>query len=324
MTRRAVVAGAMVAWGMLAAAAAAQGPVPYVARAEVKPAVVRLGEPALYRGYVVVPPAAPARWLPPDSSAALTWGERRARRASRFAGSADHTRSEDTVAVEIPVQAFELGRLSIPGLQIEFGDGPQAQVHRLPTVALIVVPVMTPADSQADLRDVHGPLAAPWWERVPWVLVIAGVLLLAAILLLVRLLRRRRPAPAVAAPARVISPTEAALAALAELRARRLPDQDRIAEHAFHLGQILRRFLEATVGTPRPGDTTRELVQRLEQAGLGDDDVRRLAGLLRGWDRIKFAREPATREEALRTESAVEAYVRSGNAAALPGRREVA
>jgi len=296
-----------------------------VARVEVRPQVLHLGERAIYRGYVVVSPATAVRWLPPDPNEALTWGERHARRTSRYAGSVDHSRIEDTVAVEIAVQAFQPGRVVLPGLRVQFGEGASPIVQRLPNTVLIVEPIMTPADSEATLRDVHGPLAAPWWERVPWILVIAAVLALVAVLLLIRMLRRRRPAPAVVGPARVVSPAEAALAALAELRARKLPDQDRIAEHAFHLGQILRRFLESTVGTPRPGDTTRELVVRLEQAGLGQDDVRRLAGLLRGWDRIKFAREPATRDEALRTESAVEAYVRRGGAtAAAPAQREVA
>ena len=303
----------------------AQAQDPTLARVEVKPSVVHLGERATYRGYVVVPPAARVRWLPPDSSEILSWGERRARRSSRYAGSVDHTRSEDTVAVEIGVQAFDIGQVSIPGLRVEIGEGAGAVVHRLPNVALVVMPVMTAADSQATLREVHGPLAAPWWERVPWLLVILGILILVAVLLLIRALRRRRPAPpVVVAPAAEKSPTEAALAALAELRARRLPEQDRIAEHAFHLGQILRRFLEATVGTPRPGDTTRELVGRLQLALLEEDDVRRLAGLLQGWDRIKFAREPATREEALRTESAVDIFVRRGAALGPAARREVA
>ena len=64
-------------------------------------------------------------------------------------------------------------------------------------------------------------------------------------------------------------------------------------------------------------------MSRLEQAGLGAEDVRRLAALMRGWDQIKFAREPATVEEALRTETALESFVRRGSGSTLP-QREVA
>ena len=95
-------------------------------------------------------------------------------------------------------------------------------------------------------------------------------------------------APRSAAP--VITPLEpahAALAALAELRALDLPAHQRFAEHAFRLGQILRRYLEAPWPMTRPGDTTPELVRHLEAEGLSSEDVRRLAGLLRVWDRVK-------------------------------------
>jgi hypothetical protein len=66
----------------------------------------------------------------------------------------------------------------------------------------------------------------------------------------------------------------------------------------------------------RPGDTTPELVRHLQQAGLDAEDQTRLAGLLRVWDRVKFAREPFTAEEALKAETAVESFLRRPPAAA--------
>jgi len=312
---------ALLACLVVAGSARAQETVP--AQAGVAPEVVRLGDRTVYRAHVIVPPKTTVKWLQPEPNEALTWGERRARRATRYAGSVDHRAQNDTVAVEIPVQAFQLGRITVPGLGVQIGSGEQMRVHYLPTSTLVVMPVIAATDSQATLRDVHGPLGAPWWERVPWMLVLAALLALVATVLLVRWLRRRRPAPVRVTAAVVVSPAQAALTALQELRARRLPQQARFAEHAFHLGQILRRYLEATLGTPLPGDTTRELVARLESGGLGSEDVRRLAGLMRGWDQIKFAREPATAEEALRTETAVEAFVRRATGAAM-AQREVA
>ena len=314
-------APALLACLVLAAPARAQETVP--ARAGVAPEVLRLGERAVYRAHVIVPPKTAVKWLTPEANEALTWGERSARRTPRYYGGGTHPVEEDTVAIEIPVQAFQLGRITIPGLGVQIGTGERLQVHYVPTTTLVVMPVIAATDSQSTLRDVHGPLAAPWWERVPWLLVLAAVLALVAIILLVRWLRRRRPAPVRVAPTVVVSPAQQALAALQELRARRLPQHERFAEHAFHLGQILRRYLEATLGTPLPGDTTRELVARLESGGLGSEDVRRLALLMRGWDQIKFAREPATAEEALRTETAVESFVRRATGAAVP-QREVA
>ena len=298
-------------WWQTSATAA---PIQSAARVTVSPPVVRLGERAVYRGTVVVDPGTRAQWLPPDTSSALTWGTRRAWRHSATSGG---RATADTIGVEIPVQAFELGRNMLPGLEIIVGSGPGAATYRMPTTMLAVLPMIGPADSQATLKPIRGPLAAPWWERVPCAWVAGGLLLVALIVWLVRRLRRKRPAAAAPQqPDR--SPAEAALAALAELRAMQLPESDRMAEHAFRLGQILRRYLEATTQVTMPGHTTPELVQSLASAGLPKDEQQRLTGLLRVWDRVKFARAPLTLEEAVKSEQAVESFVRRPRADAAP------
>ncbi len=299
---------------LLGGTGAARAQESIAARASVEPGVVHLGERALYRGFVVVRPDARVRWLAPEANEALTWGDRRARRASRFAGSVEHGRVADTVSVEIPLQAFRLGEVPVPGLGVEVDDSVVTRRYRLPVVRLVVMPVLTAADSNADYRAVHGPLAAPWWERVPWTWVIVGLLVVAAIVALVVWRRRRKRRGVIAAPASARQaprdPRLEALAALTALRGLHLPEHGRFAEHAFRLGQILRRYLEAVTGTTRPGDTTPELVAHLRQAGLEPDDLTRLSGVLRAWDQVKFAREPFTLEEANRTERATEAFLR--------------
>jgi hypothetical protein len=121
----------------------------------------------------------------------------------------------------------------------------------------------------------------------------------------------RRPAAPVLAPSRPrIDPAAEALRALFTLRAKKLPAQGLFGEHALELTAILRRFLEATVATPRPGDTSGELLERLRATRLDKADLERLEGLLGLWDRVKFARAPLTETEATRCEESVEAYVR--------------
>jgi len=179
------------------------------------------------------------------------------------------------------------------------------------------VPSVTAADSDQSLRGLHGPLGAPWWERLPMALIVTGLLLVAAWVFVLRKLRRRqrkparRPAAPVLAPSRPrIDPAAEALRALFTLRAKKLPAQQRFGEHALELTAILRRFLEATVATPRPGDTSGELLERLKASRLEKADLERLEGLLGLWDRVKFARAPLTETEATRCEESVEAYVR--------------
>lgn len=283
--------------------------------ATVDPGVAKLGERVVYRGRIVSHGLARTlRWLPPESHADLTWGKQSARfgegRAStRLSPSQPPpARPPDTLFVEVPLQVFRTGDVTIPGLRFQSQEPPH-RIHRLPTVRLVVAPVLSPADSNADLRPLRGPVAAPWWERVPWIWIAAALVVLAAVILAIRWLRGRKRAPVpVETPA--LDPAAEALAQLAALRGLSLPAQGRFAEHAFHLSGILRRFLEATVHTPRPGDTTGELIAHLESTPIDREDLMRLGGLLRVWDRVKFARAPFTADEADRAERAVETIIR--------------
>ena len=298
-----------------------------------RPGIAKLGEQVTYRAQVIAVGA--VRWLPPEPDSSFTWGSRRdgrqlGRPPARRYGKDAHTPGQaatymtpDTSWVELPLQVFEPGIVPIPGLRfqlvLEQNLSPAgAPVRQMPTVSLIVVSTLTAADSAKGLKDVHGPLPAPWWERVPWAWVLGGLALVALAIVTAWWWRRRRRKPVpVAVPATVRrDPMAEALAELRALRGMHLPEDGRFGEHAFRLGQILRRYLEATVRLAMPGDTTPELVAHLRGGGLANENVQRLTALLRLWDRVKFAREPLTVEEAQRTEGAVEAYVRAREPAA--------
>ena len=272
------------------------------ARVTARPARVNLAQPVTVRAWVLVPRGTRAQWLPPESGGALTWSPIRARRA---AGA-----RLDTLVFESDVLVFATGPVTLPGPAFRLQD---SGARRLPGVRVMVMASAGIADSSADLRPLRGPLAAPWWERVPWRWVILGAALLAAGVALVVAWRRRRRRPALVTPAAAraaLDPGSAALAELETLRRLRLPEQGLHADHALALTRIARRFLEATAGTPRPGDTTPELVHHLEAAALDTEEVARLATLLGWWDRVKFARAGATVAEAHDAEAAVEDLVR--------------
>ncbi len=264
----------------------------------------------------------------PAAGGEFSWGEPRTGRTSLGRSPYAPYEAADSLWLEAPLQVFATGPVSVPGPVLEItppaadGGAAHRMVRRLPTAHLVVLPTVTAADTNAQWRALHGPVRAPWWERVPWRWVIGGALLVAALVTAFVLLRRRKPVPVTApAPARAVAvrdPAAEALAALAELRRQQLPEAGRYGDHALALTRILRRYLEAVVGTPRPGDTSGELVARLRQSRLEPADVERLEGLLGLWDRVKFARAPLGLEEARRCESAVETLVRRG------GAREVA
>ena len=267
-------ARAAVAWALLAAGtwSAAGAEDAFQGRAIVVPAAVQLGEPASYRARLIIPAGSDVRWLPPESRDEFTWGKPSARRGhgKKVAGG---SAALDTLEIEAPLQVFRLGEVLIPGLQFQIREQGGTRVGRLPLVHLQVASMLTRADSNATLRPLRGPFGAPWWERVPWRWVVVGILALAGAIAFIRWWRKRKPKVAPEAVP-VFDPAAEALASLAALRGLNLPGHGRFAEHAFHLTQIARRFLEATAHTPRPGDTTPELVRHLEGATLRSEERR--------------------------------------------------
>lgn len=292
---------------------------PLVLHAEVAPSPARLGQQLLYRGHGYLLHGDRLVFAPPEAGGDFTWGAARAgRKAAAVVPQGMRASSVDSAWVEVPLQVFKTGLVSIPGLlaQVTTDMTPGARyAHRLPTVHLLVLPTLTAADTAATLRPLHGPLGAPWWERVSWrvIAAVAAALLLALGLWRWLAARRRKPLPAAvpgAAARPAVDPEAEALKALAELRTRELPQAGRFGEHALALTRILRRYLERTLGTPRPGDTSAELVARVRASRLETADVQRLEGLLGLWDRVKFARAPLDVAEAGRCETAVESLVR--------------
>ena len=281
-------------------------------RAAVSPVVPvpHLGDRLTYRGWIAADPSLGVRWVAPDREGDLVWGPVRTGRAPlKRRQGAGTPWPADSVWVEAPLQIFTLGDVRVPGLafRLESGGG-VVRNGRLPMTMVRVRPLLAASDSNASLRPPRGPLAAPWWERIGWGLLIAILVVAAAVVWLVRRLRRRKPAVAPAGKpvvARRRDPAAEALAELASLRRRELPEKGRFAEHAFLLGRILRRYLEASFQVPRPGDTTPELVRHLRECGLADSDLERLTQLLRRWDGIKFARLESDVQEAERCEEAV-------------------
>jgi hypothetical protein len=274
------------------------------ARVSMRPDHVRLGEPVLARAWVLLPRGTRAQWLPPDTGGAFTWGTLAAR---RIAGSG----GRDTLLLESRLQIFATGPVSVPGPRFRILGPGGRSTPRLPAVRVTVDASPGVADSNARLHALRAPLEAPWWERVPWTLVVLAAGLIAAVILGLRLRRRlpkAEPARAAARPPR--DAAEIALGELEALRRLELPRAGRFADHALALTRIARRFLEATAGTPRPGDTTPELVLHLEAARLEPDQVARLSTLLRAWDQVKFARQASTPAECERAEQGVEELAR--------------
>lgn len=157
------------------------------------------------------------------------------------------------------------------------------------------------APTPAPIHDIVGPL--PFFSGPLWVIILVFLLVAIAVGFIWWFLGRKK--------AKVITPREAALSALASLRGSVSEGND----HDFGVGvsDVIRRFLGEALGLAAPRQTTEEFLGSLrdslrfvpaEQEALGE--------FLHRSDYLKFAQGAATAEQRIALIEAAESFVKSG------------
>jgi hypothetical protein len=198
--------------------------------------------------------------------------------------------------LELVITAFRPGNVSLPPLPVAAAQlrgeetSPQAPLQlRTPPLSFVVRSVL-PAQGEPTPRPPTPPQPLPagstfWWS--------AGALALACLLAGGALLWRRRGLATSRPAAPPLPPFGQFLRELSALAAE--PSTERV-----HTGVsiALRRLLAALLGFPAAERTTTEIDHELRRGRLTAPLRRRLLELLRRCDEVKFARLPATRDEA--------------------------
>jgi hypothetical protein len=148
-----------------------------------------------------------------------------------------------------------------------------------------------------DIRDIKPPLKISYLYRLVYIAlaILGGCLLL---ILLIRLLaawrkRRARPEKVKLRPAH-----EEALEALDMLLNKRLVEKGRVRKFCFEISMIFRRYLQARFSIPAIDLTTEEIIPRVEENGVFEEDLKSLIKeFLIETDVVKFARYKPTMEE---------------------------
>ncbi len=210
-------------------------------------------------------------------------------------GSSEHV-------YELTVVAWEPGRQSFPPIPITYVPKGQGQLQQVTTAELEVevVPVLADEEAKVDLRPLAPPVSV--YEK-DWTLVIVaaaagGALLAAAALwLAVRAVRRRRARARAEEPVVDLRPPhEIALARLEALGSSPLLDEADRKPFTFAMTEVVREYLGRRFGFNALDMTTSELLEALS----AQPEALRVA--LERWlsacDLVKFARLPASREDA--------------------------
>ena len=207
--------------------------------------------------------------------------------ASRVRIAVDTIGGAQRITAAYPLTAWRAGNtLQLPALTYAVNEGGRQTLHTAAFPEFVLSSVL-PADTAGiepqPARDVWGANRV-WW---PWLLA-AAVLLLAG-LIAFYLWRRRRPAVVETVAPPTVSPREAALTALAEVRAAHFVERGEHKQFYISLSAIVRTYLERVDGEMGTDLTTSEITAEVRRRGA-PGALLELLRLLGTADLVKFAR----------------------------------
>jgi hypothetical protein len=283
---------------LLALTVAPLAPEPASLTARVTPAEVTVGDRVRVEIDVELPAGSP-EVQPAPPPAFRRWGQAEVLAigdAQRLPGDPDAPRYR----LQLVLAAFAPGAVELPPtpLLLTPVDAADSPTRREPERVLtppglgFTVRSVLPASGEVTPQPPAPPRSLPAGSAFWWA---AGALAFAAAAAAaLLLLRPRHPVAAAGAGAPALPPLAGLLRELALLRG------EGSAERLHtRLSAAVRRFLAALLGIAAGERTTSEIDRELRGGPLAAETRRGLVDLLRRCDEVKFARRPATAEEAL-------------------------
>jgi hypothetical protein len=180
----------------------------------------------------------------------------------------------------LTITSFDSGRWNLPAFNL-------ANV----TTDSIAISVLTkPMDYNQEYNDIK-TIIAPESDHNKWIYIGVGLLTLLSLLLFIYFLRKSKLAKT-ALPQKRISPTgayEAAIQALATLRAENLPAKGMTKDYYVRLTDIFRVYIFHQSGIRTMEKTSVELLSQLKP-GVHETVFTQLSAALRMSDAVKFAK----------------------------------
>lgn len=215
--------------------------------------------------------------------------------ASNIIRKTDWRRSGTQWIRRFTLIAFDSARLELPPLLVGISAGKSLTTNGLKLQVFPTRSGSSPSD-MAPIRDIRRQPDA-WLDYWAWIL--GGVLF--AILGAFFVLKNRRPKalpmPIVAAAPPPVSPSEQALAQLAQLQQAQDWKKGQLQTHYTTFSVILREYVEARFQIPALESTTFELEKMGLKQGLSPDFHRPLIQILQKIDLAKYAHIPPADSE---------------------------
>jgi hypothetical protein len=209
----------------------------------------------------------------------------------------------------LTITSFDSGAYTIPPFRIDYQLGNNTAMQQAFSKAIALNVQTVKVDTTKAIRDIKGPMEAPFTfaEIVPWLL--AGLVFVAAVILLWYYLRQRKSnKPFITLSRKPKQPAyQIALESLDELKSRKLWQNGRIKEYYSDMTDILRSYIEDQFGIAAIEMTTDEILSSFADKNGGSNLLQRLKQVLTTADLAKFAKaQPIGSENELSLSNAVE------------------
>lgn len=213
-----------------------------------------------------------------------------------------NTPDKVTVTRAITITSFDEGSYVIPAFIFTTKSGVFKTNESVLTVQSVKI------DTTKAIYDIKQPLAVSYswmdWFRDNWAWVLFPVLGLILIAVLIWYLRKRaKNKPVIAVVKAVIPVHTIALNKLAELRDKKLWQQNEVKQYYSELSDVIREYLEKRYTIKTQEKTTDEIFAGLKRVDITAESKGLLHELLVLADLVKFAKE---KPEAIENEQSIE------------------
>jgi BatD DUF11 like domain len=212
-----------------------------------------------------------------------------------------------TIKYSYRLTSFDSGHWVIPSFSMAAGK----KMAKSDTLAIDVMTVPLRGNSYNDIRDIIEVDATPFdWKK--WApIAITAIILIAGIWYYLKNRKKFKPAP----PAfdSKLSPLDQALQSLKILREENSVEKGEAKKFYSGLYDTMRIYLVRQFKLPVMSSTTGDVLVQLKGDYLANDDIARLAEVLRIADAVKFAKYPSSVDEAIRSIEQMETIIRTLN-----------
>jgi hypothetical protein len=191
------------------------------------------------------------------------------------------------------ITVFDSGYYAIPPFRFRYRSTDDTTARVIETRPLLLSVFTVPVDVSAEIRDIKGPVNAPFTfrEALPW---LVGIVLLAGLAYLVfkYIQKRRRAEPLFVPFEKPAKPHwKVALDALEELRQKKLWQNGMLKDYFTELTEIVRTYLLGQFNIHALESTTHEILHEVEQSAINGEPLEKLRKTLLLADLVKFAKE---------------------------------